>query len=384
MKVSYLFSSSQGDVPVDGPTLARPFIVRPFQNHPFVTLGDYFLAVRNLLLREDGRSLTVLLGRLWGRDVGVAELDSISIRYEKYGTLYHISSAKVVAGAQGVRLTVSAALTEESKEALDREFGLLQRLTSQGVPSFLPQVYCKHEVQIQKAEGSEAFLLTISEWFDSYHEWHFSTDEEGNQRTIVWDTETGYRFMSKRETYDLIRQATSILTTYYDAETHHRIFPWHHGAGDFVVKTTGGAVEVKLVTARGYEPIVFGGQGAETNPLRALVFFFLETTVKMRLDKYEGMGESTWADASVVGAAVEGFLQALGLKESAGALAIRVDDVIEQLKGLSEGDLKRLLDSHVSRLAPRDASDYAIILSHIDDHARDLYRALHAKVENTS
>jgi hypothetical protein len=377
MKTSYSFSSPHGDVLLDDATLARPFIVRPFENHPFMTLGDYFLAIRGLILSEDGQPLTTLLSRLWTQSAAIADVDTIFIRYEKYGTLYHISSAEIVAGARRMRLTVSAAVTDESKEALDREFGLLQRLGSQKSFSYLPQVYCKHAVPIRKAEGSETLLMTLSEWFDNYHEWHFSQDEEGRQRIIVWDMESGYRFMSEQEMHEIIRQAATILTFYYDTETYHRIFPWHHGAGDFVVKAAGGTVDLKLVTARGYEPIPVPEHDPRTSPSRAIILFFLETTVKMRLDKYEGMGESIWADASVVGAAVDGFFQALRLKESQGhALAIKVNDVMNQLKGFTEDELKGLLHAHMNQIGSRDSSDHAVISSHADDHARDLYRAI--------
>ena len=182
MKTLYSFSSPHGDVAVDDATLARPFIVRPFQNHPFMTLGDYFLAIRDLILRENGQSLATLLRRLWKREVKIDEVDAITIRYEKYGTLYHISSVEVLAGEQRVRLAVSAAITAESKEALDHEFDLLRQLGHQSKLSHLPQAYCKHAVHVQKGEGSETLLMTLSEWFENYHEWHFSRDE-ARQRT---------------------------------------------------------------------------------------------------------------------------------------------------------------------------------------------------------
>lgn len=381
MKTLYAFSSPNGDVLVDDATLARPFIVRPLQDHPFMTLGDYFLAMRDLILRKEGQSLTALLGHLWKRSVDIAEIDAITIRYEKYGTLYHISSVEIAAEKQQIRLTVSAALTDESKEALDREFDLLQRLGSDKSPSYLPHVYCKHAVQIRKAEGSETFIMALFEWFDNYHEWHFLRDEAGLQRILVWDMKNGFGLMSEKETYEIIKKAATILTFYYDTKTYHRIFPWHHGGGDFVVRTNEGTVDVKLVTARDYEPITLPTEDNEIAPLRAVILFFLETTVKMRLDKYEGMGESIWADASVVAAAVDGFFRGLTLKESEGnTLAFRVNDVMAQLKSFTQDDLKGLLRARMNQTAGRDTSDYAAMLSHIDEHARDLHRAIQEQV----
>jgi hypothetical protein len=382
MKTLYSFSSPNGDVTVDDTTLARPFIVRPFQNHPFITLGDYLFAIRDLVLRENGQSLTTLLSHLWKRPVNIAEVDVVAIRYEKYGTLYHISSVEIATEKQHVRLTVSAALSDESKEALDREFGLLQRLGSEKSPSYLPQIYCKHTVQIRKAEGSETFLMTLSEWFENYHEWHFSRNEEGRERIIIWDTKGGYRFASGKEAYEIIRQASAILTFYYNTETYHRIFPWHHGGGDFIVKATEGVADVKLVTARGYQPVGLSEQDLKISPVRAIILFFLETTVKMRLDKYEGMGESTWADTSVVEATTDGFIQALRVRESKGdVLPVKVDELLTELRTLTEEDVKTLLQSGMDEYRSDDPSDYRVILSHLDDHARDLYRALQGQVD---
>ncbi len=346
-----------------------------------MTLGDYFLAIRDLVLRENGRSLASLLTRLWKRNVEPGEVDTITMRYEKYGTLYHISSIEIVSGGQRVRLTVSAAVTAESKEALDHEFDLLQDLRRQNNLPYLPQVYCKQAVRIQKDGESETLLMTLSEWFENYHEWHFSRDGKGREHIIVWDMESGYRFMSGQETYEIIRQAATILTSNYGTKTYRRIFPWHHGAGDFVVKAARGAIDVKLVTARGYEPIALPEQNPEISSVRALILFFLETTVKMRLDKYEGMGESTWADASIIGAATDGFFQTLRIRESKGdTLPVNVDELLRELKALTEEELKTLLHSGMDEYRSHDPSDYRVILSHVDDHARDLRRAIQEQV----
>ena len=380
MNIFYSFSSPQGDVAVDDATLARPFIIRPFHDHPFIVLKDYFLAIKNLILRDDATSLLTLLSRLWKREVERTELDTLTIRYEKYGTLYHISSAEITAKTEKVRIAVTTAVTDDSKETLEREVSLLERLNLQTRYSYLPQVYCKHAVEIQKAGGSEKLLMALSQWFDTYHEWHFSKNPEGEERIIVWDMESGYRFLPEQQTYEVIRQAAAILTYYYNTQSFHRIFPWHHGGGDFVVKSEGGAVDVKLITVRGYEPFSLPEQ-VIGDRFDAIVLFFLETTLKMRLDKYEGLGESTWVgDESLTKAAVDGFFQALKAREYEGEnLAINLDEIIAHLKSLTEDELKRLLRTLVDRFVQRETSDYSAVSVHLDEHARDLHRALQGR-----
>jgi predicted AAA+ superfamily ATPase len=145
-----------------------------------------------------------------------------------------------------------------------------------------------------------------------------------------------------------------------------------------VVKVAEGAVDVKLITARGYEPILLPAPGREPDPVSALILFYLETTVRMRLDKWEGMGESTWAQGSVVEATTDGLFQALRTKELKGDIhTIVIDDFAERLKALTEDELKILLRSYLDKHAEPGPSDSAAISSHLDDHVRDVYTVIH-------
>jgi hypothetical protein len=383
MLISFCFSSSEGDVPVDNATLDRPFILEPFRDHPFMTLRDYFLSIQNFILRESGLSLISLLRRLWDREVELGDIDNIIVRYEKYGTLYQIASVTISSRGKSVKLAVSTALSVQAKATLDREFDLLHQLNGiTGLP-YLPQVYWKQRMTVQKEEGTETPLMSLSQWFEGYHEWHFSRDDEGREGIIIWDMGGGYRFASEHEAYEIIRQASKILCLYYDMETCRRISPWHHGAGDFVVKTGDGTVDVKLVTARGYEPIVLSNE--KTDPSRALMLFLLETTVKMRLDKYEGMGYSIWAASSLLGAVMDGFFQALRMKEhGADNKAIKVDEFVSFFKCVSADEIQKLLLTHVNEYRLHDSSDYAIFSVHLDDHAREVYRTIQGQTNRST
>ncbi len=63
MEIKYLFSSPEGDIslgPVEDPVfggedLARPFLITPSEHHPFLTLGDYFEAIRAFILKDQGK-----------------------------------------------------------------------------------------------------------------------------------------------------------------------------------------------------------------------------------------------------------------------------------------------------------------------------------------
>ncbi len=377
MIVSYYFSSPEGDVLADDATLARPFIVRPFETHPFLTLYDYFAAITDFLLREGWQRIALLLSRKWERRVKPDVVERVLIRYEKYGTLYQIASATIVAGDRNATFAVTTAMSSSAKEMLDHEFDLLQQLNILRQPSYLPQVYYKETVAIQKQEGSETFLMTLSEWFEGFHEWHFSRDKDGNERIVVWDMGGGFRFASEQEADAIISQASMILTLHFRLDDYRHISPWHHGAGDFVVKSDGEHVEVKLVTVRGYDPIAPYSGEEKVAPLQALFLFLLNTSVKMRLDKQEGMGEPYWAEAGVLDPALKGFFQALKVKESEeGAAGDTVEDFSRFLQSLSEDRIRTVLAEHLKEYSLFDPPDAALVQTRLSEHTADLHRAI--------
>jgi hypothetical protein len=377
MNISYFFSSPHGDVPVDSETLARPFMVEPMRNHPFMALGDFFHLVRLFLLDRAGPVLTSLLSRIWGRDIRLRDIDNVVIRYEKYGTLYQIVSAEIVSGSQKAKFAVSAALTTTAQENITLEYNLISYInTKTGLP-YLPRVFCINSLDVEKDSRVENVALTLAEWFEGYHEWHFSKDERGKDRIVLWDTEKGNRPASDQEAYAIIREASRILTLYYDVETSERIIPWHHGAGDFIVKTDSGNVDVKLVTARGYEAFTSSDACETTNPLWGLLNFFIELTTKMRLDKLEGMGDTTWAGSIFVTAAMEGFAQAMKTKETQGQCGpLTVADFIASAKALTQNEIEESINSKLGEYQARDTSDYEVIKTHLKEHAQDLVSVL--------
>ncbi len=377
MLVSYFFSSPEGDVPIDDATFQRPLILSPFENHPFLTLGDYFDAVRGFILLDNGKHLAHLLTHLWDKKTEIKDIEKIIIRYEKYGSLYQIVSAEVFLQDQQIKFAVSTAVSGEAKETLNREFDLIQHLYYQKGLPYLPRAYYRQPITLIRDEMTETFLMTMSQWFENYHEWHFTKDEKNVERIIIWDMEGGgYRFASDHEFYEIIRQISRILTLYYSFDTCCRIYPWHHGAGDFVVKTADdGSIDVRLVTVRGYEPIVLSGSKERADSLNAFMLFLFDISVKMRLDKLEGVGEPYWAEASILKAVLEGFLDTLKMKElENNNLDLKADSFINTLKSISEDEIRTYFSLWIDQYRTQDPSDFTVIERQIDNHIADVYR----------
>ena len=95
MVISYCFASPDGDVPVDSKTLARPFIVEPLRNHPFMTLGDFFHSVRHFILGRAGPLLISVLSQSWGRDVTLQTLTALSFVMRNMALSIRLSSAEI-------------------------------------------------------------------------------------------------------------------------------------------------------------------------------------------------------------------------------------------------------------------------------------------------
>lgn len=377
MNISYFFSSPHGDVPVDSETLARPFLVEPMRNHPFMALGDFFHLVRLFLLDRAGPVLTSSLSRIWERDVRLRDIDNVAIRYEKYGTLYQIVSAEIVSGGQKAKFAVSAALTPAAQENITFEYNLISYInTKTGLP-YLPRVFCINSLDVEKDGCVETVALSLAEWFEGYHEWHFEKDDKGKDTIVVWNTEKGNQNTSAEEAFTIIREASRILTLYYDVESCERITPWHHGAGDFIVKTDLGNVDVRLVTARGYEAFRSSDACETVSPLWGLHNFFFELATKMRLDKQEGLGETTWAGGIFITAAIEGFIQAMKTKEAQGQCGPHmVADFIASAKELTENEIEQVINSQLNASQASGTSDYEVIKANLKNHTQELVRAL--------
>ena len=239
-------------------------------------------------------------------------------------------------------------------------------------------IYCKESVTLQTDSGSEEFLVVLGEWLAGYHEWHVSDDPESGERKIhLWDYENGYRFLSKKESHKLLLQAASILTYYYDPESFHQIYPWHHGAGDFVVKADSGSISVKLITARQYEPLVQFEGKEEADRLVATIHFLLNLVLRIRLDRLDGVGGPAWLGAFAVHAAVEGFFTVLAAAQVKDRLTTRpAAEFLEIMQSFDAGEISDMYSSLLEIYAGEDQDDFLLIKAELADHVEELHETL--------
>ncbi len=345
--------------------------IRLFRNEPApgqipaLTYGQYFKGITDVISRNGCKSLIDAISAKLAKEIPAADVAEILIYAEKHGSDYHPARIEVIIGDTTTVFAMNVAITERGKGRLYHEFGVLQRLNSKHGFSFLPRAYFKSE------DGSPLAMF-LADWFDGYDEFHLSVDTAiGVQGVVVWNRRKGNYCLSRSEIEQAYSQTAKILTLYYDIETFEQIFPWHHAAGDFIIRTRGDCLDVRLVTARQYVAMIEGASVHE-----ALLFFFLNLSVRMRLDRFDGVGAVAWAGDECVGSTLGGFLEGIRFKEEQCIIKVGFfDEFVKYAKSLDKEDIKGRFYALIDA-CDQAAPDIGVIRKNLERHAQLLWEAI--------
>ena len=263
---------------------------------PGLAYGDYFTAAADFLTQNQDA--------LRDRELGVHP-QTVQIRLEKHGACYHPAKVRVLAPAGLPPLCLNLAFSSRACGILAREVDFLNRLGPMNHPSFLPRVLAWGHNEIRP--GLEAAFF-LANWFAGFHEFHASApDPEGGRPFCIWPDGAPGPVLSKDQVRSLFFEAARILTLYYDPDSGRQIYPWHHAAGDFIARPGETGVDVRLITVRNYASMAGTTDGSPPDPVDTLLYFFLNLTLRMRLDREDGVGAFTWGPDLVLDASVDGF-----------------------------------------------------------------------------
>ncbi len=367
MKAAYSAASPEGGIPLGDRELEASFLTKPGRAHPFLTLGDYF------------RALNRFISDLVDRNAipGVSgEPERLAIRSEKHGAFAHIASIEIVSGERRVNLCTAAALSGGGGEALEREYQTLLRLASSPGSPYLPHPIGLEEISLGPG-GRENLTVLLTDWFEGFHEWHLHPGAPGSPPgVLVWDHTSGHRRAEAAEIERLFEEAARILTLCYEPETFDQITMWHHAAGDFIIRSTPDASEVRLCTARDFAPLPGIGAAETTAPV-ALVYFLLNTVLRMRLDKRDGVGEAVWAGEGVVRPSVAGFFK--GIRSTGAASRAGVgnpEDLLDLLRSFTPEELEGLHGPLLSLYPEGDPMETDLMEENLPEHSFTLWRVL--------
>jgi hypothetical protein len=388
-KFNYFLSSTKNPVQEEDPIWSAPVplsrtqsagIFEPGSGDLLILHGDCFLAARDFLERDRCAIITKAVSKYLGRRVSFNEIDEIGIILDKHGAFYH--PAKIEAVLKDVRISfvLNVAVTENGKQCVQREYRILKMLAEDTPHSFIPEVY-DQGCAVTKSDHGE-ILMFLAEWFEGFNEFHLSHDpSDGTVKIVVWDNERGNFFLTRHQALRLYREAAKILTYYYNILTFEQIFSWHHAAGDFVLKCRKEDVEVKLVTVRHYRSMFEQNFHHEQKTmdadliLEALLVFFFNMAIKIRIDRLDGVGDIAWSDKIALMGMLKGFFEGLALKPSMGMFEAPLADCFRQhLLACSPADFSDMNYAIVQGY-PSQAPEAPVIRRHLGSHIEDLYHA---------
>ncbi|MFH1112317.1 MAG: hypothetical protein V1792_00210 [Pseudomonadota bacterium] len=335
--------------------------------------GTYLNAVRRFLVDNRHQFGRLLHESVAGDGESIIHIDIVA---EKHGSEYH--PARVVARGtdRTASFVVNTAVNDRGRDRLTKDFHLLRELGSRFPRTFVPAVYFTGDVSVPGDGDSPAELsMFLGEWLEGFHEFHLSHNEaNGCLDTVVWDTDQGYGILPVDQSESLHNQAAFILAYYYDPDGFREIFPWHHAAGDFVVSRLNGGLRVKLITARQYAPRLIMEQASPENRLQALMLFIANLTIRMRLDRLDGVGEIAWAGDHSVGATILGALDGIRAKiQDDMCDPALLEAFLAAASRMSAEDVTRLV-MEVVGCCDEDAPDMPVIRLHLADHILLVYR----------
>jgi hypothetical protein len=361
--IRYLVASPAGDVPADNDRLDFPLEADPLET-PY---RIYFRAITDFLTKGNFQPLLEAVNERLETDFALSALNEIIVRTEKHGALYHPASIEVMSKKGRVKFGLNIAVTDTGKDSLKREFTILKTLNARFNLPYIPKPYYLDEAH------SMVFLL--EEWFEGYHEFHIAQSKDGKQQMKLWEYGKGDRFLSSEQGFEIYRQIAMILTLYYDIENSRMIFPWHHAAGDFIVKPNDETpIDVRLTTVRGYEPFMGSDINEMINPVLALFYFLLHLSIQMRLDKLDGVGDIVWADEKCVDATLAGFFLGLESKKVFLNYCGSQGEFLKLLRSFSMDDLATTFKPIIEQY--EKTKDFPVIERNFGNHVDRLYLTL--------
>jgi len=351
-----------------------------------VTYGDYFYAIRSFLEKDEFKSITSAISQQLNQNIRPEEIQEIRIYLEKHGEFYHPARIETFINGSRILFVLNAAISSAGKGFIKREFEILNKLNNEFLFSFIPKVYSQGEICIKNKNAEISMFL--GEWFEGFNEFQISQNKykqaktDSSTKIVVWDHEKGNFLLSDDETLELYSQVAMILTCYYNAETFEQIFPWHHAAGDFVIKLQKNNMEMKLITIRQYEPMLENKTTKNNTDsdiylmLEAMLIFFLNLSIRNRLDRLDGVGEIVWSDNIAVEGTLKGFLKGLSQLSYNNLIPdTPATDFMNYISGFSKTDLLELCISIVNTYNPM-APELSVIKQNLKNHVDLLYDGL--------
>lgn len=304
----------------EGSSLWNLFLEGEKKDRSGFCLSHFFKAATAFIQQDNYRGLEKGFKFYTGKQLSCSDIIFIEISIEKHGAFYHPARVSVQLEGEGILCFVlNTAVSEPGLSVLDNEVAALERLAVDVPDVVLPRVFSAGRIALGEFEA--AFF--ISQWFEGFLEFHIA-GATGNRYLELWESDGRVLAVHGPNYFEIYEHASEILTRLYNLETFEQVFPWHHAAGDFVAKPSNGGFQLRLITVRNYDSMIgIAGDSGELDMEdinRAQLLFFINLSLRMRIDRIGGTNEFCMVDPGVVPHIVAGFFRGLGLKRF-GAMA---------------------------------------------------------------
>jgi hypothetical protein len=342
------------------------------------TYQQYFQVIQKILIKNSYRLLLKAVQRQLALPIRLLDVQSLNIYSEKHGNWYHPSKIEVITLQGSARFVLNVALTERGQAAMAQEVRALKYLSGHFSYPWLPTLYFYEESEAIPNLGNEneplSMSLFLADWFEGFHEFHLSLDPvDETIKLVLWDGNLRPNYLSHQQANDVYSDISKILTLYYNPRTYDQIFPWHHGAGDFVVKLDADRIAVRLVTVRQYGPLA---DPEEISFDEALIFFFLNLSLRMRLDRLNGVGEIAWAGEECLASTWEGFREGLRIKEKEEGLPQGFrNSFLKKISWFSKEEITERFEDLLNSYNPK-APDLQVIKRNMVSHINQVLKAI--------
>jgi len=336
----------------------------------FFTTGDYYLTACKFLSKDHFSILQTGLSSFFNRPVKMDQIASIKVFLEKHGAFYHPLKIQVVLhNSATCSFVMNGAVSSRGLSLMKNEYKLLFKINQMYSKCYLPQVYGFDFINRDK--GRVGFFL--GQWFEDYKEFHV-TDDKGKRQIAIWESDGSCQHIKLNRGFKIYQEISRILTYYYNLETFGQISSWHHAAGDFIVNIKDDKLDVRMITVREYSSLkqfAAGKDDKNINILPSLLFFFLNLTIRIRLDRLNGTGKTIMIDIAVLNSVVKGFLSALDEKSKDYDYGNLREHFIEFFLQFDLGQIFEIVENGIEP-SKSDPVEILLIKENLNAHCRQL------------
>lgn len=343
---------------------------------PVPTYGDYFQAVANFLLRDDMTLLRQAAGKVRGSAVAYRDVEGVGVYLVKHGAFYHPARIEASIAGQCIPMVLNVAVSARGQRVLPLEFKAMSRLRQTLSAPYWPVF---HGFGYGTTGNGRQWPMLLGDWLEGYHEFHLTENGAPDALSVVvWDSDRGHHILDARQVHSLVGRAAELLAYAYNPLTFEAILEWHHAAGDFVAQLQSGGIDLRMITVRDYAPLVADTPADIPAVLDATVVFLVGMSLRLRLDRIDGVGRLACYPRRVVSDIWKGFCRGLHSGNAERGLPDDFDAAVMKFIRLQGKDRLMPIAEAVIHKYPEN-SETRNLLRHISaDHIQALWDAVTA------